>query len=117
MILFVQMFFIIVTDNIEMIDVAQICREFREGNSGGNRARRVSLFCDRGELFRNYGKAFHIWAVSAKASLFLRLVCVVVSSHGQKALVVVRVIWVVDLIADGKENDTWMVAVAPDLGN
>ncbi len=109
----IQIFFVIVTRNVDGIKKAKICRKLWKCSRERHRVRGVHGPHEITQMFCHGCQTLGIGAQGIVEMLGFWLVGVVVACHFVKAWMAVRVIRVVNLVADTPQNDTRMIAVAP----
>ena len=105
------MFLVVVSCHIQGIQKSQPGGQFRKGSRQGDRTCLITFFYDLGKSFGQYSKASGIRPFGVILPFLCRFIRVVIAGHGGKRGVAVRIIGVVDLVADTPHDNGRMAAV------
>ena len=109
----VQIFFVIVTRNVDGVDQAKICGKLRERSCKRHRMRGVHGTDDSTQTVCHGCQTLGIGAQGIVQTLGFWLVGVVIACHDVKAWMAVRVVGIINLVADAPKDNARMIAVAP----
>ena len=107
----VEMLLVVVSCHIQGIQKSQPGGQFGKGSRQGDRTCRVNLFYDFCEPPGQYSQASGIRPFGIILPFLCRFIRIVVAGHGGEGRVAVRVIGVVDLVADTPHDNGRMAAV------
>ena len=99
-VLFVELFLIIIADDVERVDIADIGGEFGERDGGGDGAGGIAPLDDGDEFPCDNGEAFHIGASAVVFAFGFGFVGVVVAKNLIEKRSYIGVIGIIDFVAD-----------------
>ena len=110
----VEVFLVVVADEVERLEKAGVAREFGEGGAHRHRPCRILGLDDGGEAPRDRREAPRVGTVRVVGALLGRLVGVVIAGHRLEHGAGVGIVGIVDLVADAPGDDRGVVAVGVD---
>ena len=107
----IEMFLVVISGNIHRVQEAQARRQLRESSSQGDRTGLIIFFHDFGQFLCEHSQASGIRPLGVILPFLRRFIRIIVACHGGERGVAVRVIGVVNLIADTPHDNRGMAAV------
>ena len=113
-VLFVQMLFIVVADNVQRVKIMQSGRKLRKCGSQRDRTCGIIAPYNFSKMRSNGREPFHVRLVRIVLAFRSRFVGVIVSCHFREQGMAVGIVGIVDFVSDAPEDDRRMIAVSED---